>query len=72
MAAPPRPVRSHLIQAALWAPTGKEEDSCLEALVEQQDWHENTANRLPELSGAVIQNGAVGMDELGTMTDTQQ
>ena len=37
-----------------------------------QDGYENRANRWPETTGAVIQNGAVGADKPGTVPDTQQ
>ena len=58
-------MRSHLIQAAMWAPTAGKKDACLEALVAQGDGDENTANRWPETCGAVMQNGADGADEQG-------
>ena len=56
----------------LRAPTTGEKDACLEALMEQQDWDENPAYRWRETSGAVIQNGAVGENEPGTVSDAQQ
>ena len=55
-----RRVRHQLIQAALWAPTMREDDACQEALVEQQDWEESAQVRWPETHGLVVQNGAVG------------
>ena len=45
-----RRVRSHLIQAALWAPTIGETDACLGALVEQQESDDNCANHWAETS----------------------
>ena len=55
-------MRSHLIQAASWAPTMGHKDACLEAVMDHQDWDDNTAVRWPE-PGAVIQNGAVGVEQ---------
>ena len=37
-----------------------------------QDGYANRANRWPETTGAVTQNGAVGADKPGTVPDTQQ
>ena len=83
MTAPPRPLEvddrsrrrrvcDHFIQAALWAPTVGENDACLEVLVELQDWDENATARWPETSGSVMQNGAFGPEEPGTLTDPRR
>ena len=61
-----RRVRSHLIQAALRAPTVGENEACSEALVEQQDWDKTCTSRWPESSRVLMQNGAERNDESGT------
>ena len=60
-------MRSHLIQAAFRAPTLCEKYSCLEA-----HWEEHTTSRWPALHCAVVQNGAVGVEEPGAVTDSEQ
>ena len=68
-----RRVRSHLIQAALRAPTVGENEACSEALVEQQDWDKTCTSRWPESSRVLVQNGAERNDESGTVPpDAQQ
>ena len=42
-----RRVRSHLILAALWAPTSGEKDACLDALVDQQESDDHGATHWP-------------------------
>ena len=46
-------------------PTVREKVACLEALMTQQYWIDNTAHRRPETSGAAISSGAVGVEEQG-------
>ena len=62
-----RRVRSHLIQAALRAPTAGEKEACSEALVEQQDWDRTCSSRWPESSRVLVQNRAERNDESGTV-----
>ena len=49
------------------APTPCEKYSCLEA-----HWEEHTTSRWPAPHGAVVQNGAVGVEEPGAVTDSEQ
>ena len=67
-----RRVRSHLIQAALRAPTVGENEACSVALVEQQDWDETCTSRWPESSRARAERSRAKRRVRNSSPDTQQ
>ena len=66
------PSGAHTYPSSFLTPTVGENDSCMDALMQQQDWDETYRRHWPESSRLFVQNGPEQNDESETVPDTQQ